>query len=198
MPSDKYPKPHPLTKIEDYSEGLRTLLGQGDKSHFNIVIAIENGLGLKLPEFSLVVRSQEKLGPIEAFTEFTPLRMIVRQDIYEAAYRDDFRSRFTLAHELGHLCLHWGHPAPKLAPSAQKFKDSPRNARIEMEANQFAGAFLMPRTVACRFDDPRLLASLCRVSEVAASRRLNELWVQGADFTTKSVRALFGVNGQKK
>lgn len=45
------------------------------------------------------------------------------------------RQRFTVAHELGHLGLHRGMPAPR---------DAAQSKRIEKQAHRFAGAFLIP------------------------------------------------------
>lgn len=45
------------------------------------------------------------------------------------------RQRFTVAHELGHLALHSGRPAPRSASEA---------GAIERQAHRFAGAFLAP------------------------------------------------------
>jgi Zn-dependent peptidase ImmA (M78 family) len=55
------------------------------------------------------------------------------------------RDRFTIAHELGHLFLHYLLPKRHLSPDQNKMyalrKDSDR---VEWEANWFAAAFLMP------------------------------------------------------
>jgi len=45
------------------------------------------------------------------------------------------RQRWTVAHELGHLSLHWNTPAPE---------DASQSARLERQAHRFAGAFLAP------------------------------------------------------
>lgn len=47
------------------------------------------------------------------------------------------RRRFTLAHELGHLLLHGGTPS--------SHPDGPDPRILESQANEFAGAFLLPR-----------------------------------------------------
>lgn len=192
MAGEKFPKRHDPLDIENYSERLRGLLGLALQSHFNIIKVLENGLGSKLANFFVDVRAFDEMNAIEAFTEFDPPRITIRQDIYEGAYRDEPRSRFTVAHELGHLSLHWGYPRPRLAPSRQKFRRSSGNQRLEDEANLFAGAFLMPMDTARKFDDPDRLAHLCGVSSKAASRRLNELWIRNGDLTAQSFQKLFG------
>lgn len=188
----RYPKPYEPAVIESYTQRLRSLLHFGDKPHFNIIELIENKLGEHLEDFALEVWSLGESGPVEAHTLFNPVRIMVREDIYEGAYKDDARARFTVAHELGHLCLHWGFPRPRLSPEAQRPNDPSPKGRMEKEANQFAAAFLMPQSLAKKIDDPRRLASLCRVSDKAASYRLHGLWGQNDRLTTEDVRKLFG------
>ncbi|HYK53710.1 MAG TPA: ImmA/IrrE family metallo-endopeptidase [Candidatus Eremiobacteraceae bacterium] len=62
------------------------------------------------------------------------------------------RKRFTIAHELGHLVMHPGRPY--IAESAHVVRVDRRvnaaglaDPREEYEANQFAAALLMPRTL---------------------------------------------------
>lgn len=188
----KYPKPCPPSIIEGYAQGLRQLLRFGDRPYFNIVSAIENGLGEHLQGFALEVWSKKELNMVEAFTGFNPVRIVLREDIYEGACKDDTRARFTVAHEVGHLCLHWGFPRPRLTPEAQKPNDPSAKGRLEKEANQFAAAFLMPRSLVERINEPRRLASLCRVSDLAAYYRIHDLWGQTDSLTTEGVRRLFG------
>lgn len=65
------------------------------------------------------------------------------------------RQRFTIAHEIGHLCLHRDKvamavhvdkrfPVPVLKRDA---KSAAGTERFEIEANQFAAALLMPRRI---------------------------------------------------
>lgn len=82
---------------------------------------------------------------------------------------DGARARFTRAHELGHLVLHTG-----IRPGIEKVR--------ELEAHQFAGAFLMPATDAYRKISPNLtLEGFARVkaeyaiSIAALIRRAKEL-----------------------
>lgn len=81
------------------------------------------------------------------------------------------RQRFDAAHELGHLVLHSEH---EMAPSESKVR--------EAEANQFAAAFLMPRSAILsqsmsNASQERILAarSFWKVSAMAMTHRLHEL-----------------------
>lgn len=99
------------------------------------------------------------------------------------------RRRFTVAHEIGHWVLHCG-AAP--APSAPAFcrgsavgPDGPAPAApvpaIELEANRFAAAMLMPREELLRRPRPAgvdaeyALAQVFGVSRQALLRRLLDL-----------------------
>ena len=64
------------------------------------------------------------------------------------------RYRFTLAHEIGHWCLHRGRDEVRLAmgdlfgaPAAPSIicRTSERRERVEIQADAFAGCLLMPR-----------------------------------------------------
>jgi Zn-dependent peptidase ImmA (M78 family) len=193
MKPDKAPKELSPSTIEHYAERLRVLLMLGDAPYFNIVNAVENDLPQHLRNFSIEVFSREELG-VAAHTEFGPARVLIRQDVYDGAHQDDPKSRFTIAHELGHLCLHWGYPMPRLAPESPQFQRSPVKRRVEAEANLFASAFLMPKAVALKYNNKSRLAKICRVSELAATIRLSHLLLSTDELTTTDVRNLFGVD----
>ena len=73
-------------------------------------------------------------------------------DTFEISYNAEhsqLRSEFTIAHELGHLFLHMGYLVnPDKWNAIDEYYDSPKYrqgySEEEYEANQFAGAFLMP------------------------------------------------------
>ncbi|MBN9063922.1 MAG: hypothetical protein BGP06_12975 [Rhizobiales bacterium 65-9] len=87
-------------------------------------------VGDRLPE-SMIVRGQTD------FTIFLPW--------ITSAERD----RFTIAHELGHLFLHYPiarqvHPNVEMIATRWVDESNEDQRRAEWEANWFAGAFLMP------------------------------------------------------
>lgn len=87
----------------------------------------------RLPE-SIIVRAQSN------FTIFVP------------SITSQARDRFTIAHELGHLFLHYPMLAksqPGITMVATRWVDNadPVQQRAEWEANWFAAAFLMPTEV---------------------------------------------------
>ncbi|OXL89386.1 ImmA/IrrE family metallo-endopeptidase [Staphylococcus aureus] len=58
------------------------------------------------------------------------------------------RRRFTMAHELGHILLHWGWPQPNLDKEYsilyRNEYSSDANTQMENEANEFAAQLLVP------------------------------------------------------
>jgi Zn-dependent peptidase ImmA (M78 family) len=65
----------------------------------------------------------------------------------------DYRQRFTVAHELGHLKLHRGRPLILDTDTRVNFRDtvsSMATDREEMEANRFAAALLAPEAMVRR------------------------------------------------
>ncbi|ATQ69300.1 MULTISPECIES: ImmA/IrrE family metallo-endopeptidase [Methylosinus] len=122
----------------------------------------------KLPE-SIVVRSGND------FTIFLP------------SITSLVRDRFTIAHELGHLFIHYPMVAkqyPGAAMRATRWVD-PSNAdlqRTEWEANWFAASFLMRekdfRAAYAQTSDIKQLASMFVVSEQSASIRAESLGLQ--------------------
>lgn len=96
------------------------------------------------------------------------------------------RDRFTIAHELGHLFLHYPlalEASPGLSMRATRWVDESDSAqrRAEWEANWFAAAFLMPEKAfaeACMTNPDLIhLASLFEVSVSAIAVRKRTLGI---------------------
>lgn len=103
------------------------------------------------------------------------------------------RTRFTLAHELGHLFLHMGFKTPRWN-EAETFKDSiyyrsfnrrdNNYSQEEIEANEFAAAFLMPKDqfknelLKASFD-LHIVANTFQVSLEAATNRARNIGIMG-------------------
>jgi Zn-dependent peptidase ImmA (M78 family) len=81
---------------------------------------------------------------------------------------------------------------PRLPPESPKFPRSRVKQRVEDEANQFAGAFLMPKALALKYNKPARLANICKVSELAATIRLSRLLFHTEELTTTDFLSLFG------
>ncbi len=126
------------------------------------------------------------------------------------------RFNFTLAHEIGHWCLHRGRDEVRLAtgnlfgaPAAPSIicRTSERRERIEIQADAFAGCLLMPRDLLIpawrqragrgRRDDVveptvRRLAEEFEVSPRAMRIRLERLGLVVRDGNVGTTEPLFG------
>jgi hypothetical protein len=104
--------------------------------------------------------------------------------IYVPTMTSATRDRFSIAHELGHLFLHFPmvqKASPGSAMRATRWVDrnDPEQQRAEWEANWFAAAFLMPaaqfREVCGTRASLSEIAKRCGVSEQAAQYRMQAL-----------------------
>jgi hypothetical protein len=128
----------------------------------------------KLGQFALIARSDQEMGEAEAYTQFNPPHIVVRNSVYQLARKGNGRDRMTLAHELGHLVMHPG--ASKLrSESSRLASDLKPYESAEWQANKFASLFLMPSHIAREFVSPSQLAESCGVSHRAAQIRFGEL-----------------------
>jgi hypothetical protein len=129
----------------------------------------------KLGQFALISRSDPEMGDAEAYTQFNPPHIVVRNSVYRLARKCDGRSRMTLAHELGHLVMHPG--ASKLRtdfPESSANKARPFEL-AEWQANKFASLFLMPFHIIRDFTSASQLSECCRVSLQAAHIRYSQI-----------------------
>jgi hypothetical protein len=94
------------------------------------------------------------------------------------------RDRFTIAHELGHLFLHFpkfkrDHPGLTMVATRKIDQNDPMQKRTEWEANWFAAAFLMPeeafRQRGAASASAAELANFFGVSQSAAQIRASTL-----------------------
>lgn len=102
--------------------------------------------------------------------------------IYISRHTSAKRDRFTIAHELGHLLLHFGaiqkeHPDATMRATRHVDESNEDQQRAEWEANWFAAAFLMPseKFIAAYEENPNLAANLFGVSQSAAEIRAKTL-----------------------
>ncbi len=94
-----------------------------------------------------------------------------------------FRKRFTIAHELGHHFLHLLSDGDFVDTQVDLFRDAEAGESapksVEVQANQFAAALLMPETLVRQaFEKTQSLPELARlfnVSEEAMAIRLGRL-----------------------
>jgi Zn-dependent peptidase ImmA (M78 family) len=168
-------RPRSAKAIEEITLAWRDTLGVPNDWAPDIVRLLESKLPNLISTFGLIVRTDAEMGEAEAYTEFNPPHIAVRESVYHLARKGDGRSRMTFAHELGHLVMHPG--ATKLRGEA-RLENGPKikpYESAEWQANKFASLFLMPRHIAMQFTSPSQLAECCQTSAQAAAIRFGEL-----------------------
>jgi Zn-dependent peptidase ImmA (M78 family)/DNA-binding XRE family transcriptional regulator len=145
LPGIDVPK---LTNIEPEAAAdfVRRQWGLGQKSIQNLVHLLE-AHGVRV--FSLA----EECRDVDAFSCWRPTNGTPY--VFLNTMKTAEHSRMDAAHELGHLVLHWRH-------------ETPRGREVELEANAFASAFLMPRE--------SVFASAPHDSTLAQIDRAKALW----------------------
>jgi Zn-dependent peptidase ImmA (M78 family) len=167
LPERKYVDPEQITpdEIERAASDCRDMWRLGRSAVQDLALAVE-GAGV------IVVREETGIAQIEGLSAWSDA--VARPLILLSADKDNaYRSRFDLAHELGHLVLHRYIKNPKRAD---------RHKLLEQQAHRFAGAFLLPVEtfvqevrVPPTLDDLLLLKRRWGVSVAAIIMRLKAL-----------------------
>lgn len=129
LPSRSFTDPEQISNadIEAAAEECRVLWQLGRGPIQDLMLAAE-GAGI------LVVKEETEISAIEGLSCWSP--ELDRPIVFLSADKANaFRSRFDLAHEIGHLVLH------KHIPRAG---DKDRYNQMEKQAHRFAGALLLP------------------------------------------------------
>ena len=167
LPVRSFSNPEQITPedIENAACECRDMWRLGRAAVQDMALAVE-GAGV------ILVREETGIAQIEGLSAWS--EVLRRPLILLCADKDNgYRSRFDLAHELGHLILH---------RHIQRATDRDRHKLMEKQAHQFAGAFLLPvETFATdvrmpvTLDDLLLLKRRWGVSVAAIAMRLHTL-----------------------
>lgn len=191
LPSRSFTDPEQITneEIELAAGECRDLWRLGRSAVQDLALAIE-GAGVVL------VREETGIAQIEGLSAWSTV--LGRPLVLLSADKDNgYRSRFDLAHELGHLILHRHIARPT---------DRERHKELEQQAHRFAGAFLLPaETFASEvrmpvtLDDLLLLKRRWGVSVGAILMRLRALKLlddEGAQALFKRRSARWGAKSE--
>lgn len=166
--------PKSAKQIEAIALAWRDAFGITDSWAPAIVSLIETRLPRLFRPFSLIVRPDDEMGDAEAYTEFNPPHIAVRESVYRLASINDGRSRMTFSHEFGHLVLHPGAVKLRVQSGNQTKHVIKPYESAEWQARKFAAYFLLPTHIVRQFSNPSDLAEACQVSLQAAQIRFDE------------------------
>ncbi len=156
---------------------LRRFLGVDMLYAFDITKQIERLAGqtfgsLGVLHLDVFEQDQEDL----AFVTFRPeLTLYVHQEIWRDARRGEPKSRFILAHELGHILLHGFHRLAFSEDESLHLHSFPEEERAEPQANWFAEQFLAPDHLARNTKDETDLCLQFDFPSIYAENRLMRL-----------------------
>lgn len=167
LPRRDFTNPEEITSedIEKAASECRDRWRLGRSAIQDLALAVE-GAGV------IVVREETGIAQIEGLSAWSDAlgRPLI---LLSADKNNGYRSRFDLAHEVGHLVLH---------RHIQRTTDSARHKMMEAQAHCFAGAFLLPAEtfasevrVPPTLDDLLLLKRRWGVSAAAIIMRLKAL-----------------------
>jgi Zn-dependent peptidase ImmA (M78 family) len=152
-----------------------------------------NSISLPIPIKDIIKKLGIKLSPYDLGSDVSGVLVIDNENskIGYNSTESHVRQRFTLAHELGHYILHKNKNQDVFVDNVTYMfrKSNTRSVdyKIEMEANQFAAAILMPGILIERelnllntgdMSDHDLIVELAtkfKVSQIAMTYRLNNL-----------------------
>lgn len=167
LPTRQFKEPDEITpdEIELAASECRDLWRIGRTAVPDLALAIE-GAGV------ILIREETGISQIEGLSAWSDA--LGRPLVLLSADKDNgYRSRFDLAHELGHLILHRFIPRPT---------ERDRHKQLEQQAHRFAGAFLLPAETFANevrtpvtLDDLLLLKRRWGVSVAAIVMRLRAL-----------------------
>ena len=152
-----------------------------------------NKLKIPVPIKNLIKEIGINLSPYDLGEDVSGV-LVVDNGEYRIGYNSTespARQRFTLAHELGHFMLHKNKQQEVFVDNVtymfRKNNARTKDYKIEMEANQFAAAILMPKDLLKKeievLDDGFIsdhdmiveLSKKFKVSQIAMTYRLNNL-----------------------
>lgn len=165
---------------------------QIEKKALELLVKTDS-LNAPIPIKEIIKSLDIKLSPYDLGEDVSGVLVIDNQN-YKIGYNSTeshVRQRFTLAHELGHFILHKNKAQEVFVDNVtymfRKANTRTKDYKIEMEANQFAAAILMPKQLleleidklsGSILSDHDLISSLSKifkVSQIAMTYRLNNL-----------------------
>lgn len=156
--------------IERLTNNIRTRINCNE-CYFDIIPFVEIVIPAIDSTFNYEYVSSNELSPgMYAYYDPKENTMKILSSVYDRACCDIGRDRFTIAHEAGHYFLHQnGYSFARTNQEVPKYCDP------EWQANTFASALLIPRTLTKNLSVEEI-KNRCKVSYQAAEIAYNRNW----------------------
>lgn len=153
----------------DVAEQVRAIFVGTDEIFFPIMDVLEFRLQTFEQDFHLDVCSHEEMAPEEGLVVAGSNCIKLREDVYDGAWHDVGRHRFTACHELGHYLLH-----RRVAMARVRNDYHPVYRDAEWQADTFAGGLLLSSRHLNQLRCEEDAAHLCGMTPMAASVMWNK------------------------
>lgn len=177
-PSDYKVTKRTVAQLAADADRLRELMGAEQRLELNPVEAIELFKKRKVPNKGpLTVHFFDAPRGCEpARVKYSPLRLFIDHDVWEAARVGYPLERFIVAHEIGHIVEH-DDTAKAFSNSDAKRLSSWSNEELaEWQADTFADNLLVPRKLLLAYRlDVTEIASVCNVEREVVIRQIDAL-----------------------
>ena len=147
----------------DVAEQVRSIFVGAEEVFFPIMDVLEFRLQAFEKGFYLDVCSRREMGPEEGLVVAGSNCIRLREDVYEGAWNDVGRHRFTACHEFGHYLLH-----RRVAMARVRDDHHPVYRDAEWQADTFAGGLLMSSKHLSQLGCEAAAADLCGMTPTAA------------------------------
>ena len=147
----------------DFAEQVRSVFVGEDDVCFPIMDVLEFRLPALEDGFHLDVCSHAEMGVEEGLVVAGSNSIKLREDVYEGAWNDVGRDRFTACHELGHYLLH-----RQVAMARVRDESHPVYRDAEWQADTFAGGLLLSARHLTRLGCADNAATHCGMTPMAA------------------------------
>ena len=148
----------------ELAEQVRSLFMAEEDVCFPIMDVLEFRLGGFIDGYYLDVCSHKEMGQDEGRVFPGSKCIKLREDVYQGAWSDVGRHRFTACHEFGHFLIH-----RQVAMARVREDDHPVYRDAEWQADTFAGGLLMSSRHLSRFGNHQAAAAQCGMTPMAAS-----------------------------
>jgi len=161
-------RPTSRLKIRSFANQIRKIVGLEKSTDFPILAVFEFLSAQGIFTFEILPKEDMENKCGETFPE--ERHILIREDIYEEAYKEMPFARTTLAHELYHLFFHGGE-AISLCRTDSEIKARRAYEDPEWQANCFAGELLVPKDLVVGMSVEEVMKN-CNVSVTMAKTQL--------------------------
>ena len=158
--------PKTRAELEGYADALRRAFGQEDP-FLDVVSILERGFSGIGTRLTFRIATRNEAGPRMGYVDPMQRTLNIREDVYEGLIKNVNFDRFTVSHEIGHGLLHTATMNRMVSPGAV-----PAYRSAEWQADNFAGALLMPRRLVDPNKSVRELAEQFGITQSAVRARL--------------------------